>query len=191
MSPTTDTLGEIGARYLWFARAFDYPVAAFWDAPAASANPLAALSQEEREAAYLAAFELGGDSPPVPLYEGHCRLRDGREGILKDVLRFYEYFDVRLREDNRDYPDHLVTELEFLAVLAAREARAVAEGRDAGPYRRAARDFLSRHLAVWLPELVERLKTAGTPYAALARQLLAMLRAHEVVLERNEQGDRA
>jgi DMSO reductase family type II enzyme chaperone len=192
MSPvTTETPTQFAARYLWFARVFDYPDRAFWEA-AVSGEPVpafAALDQGRREADYMAAFELGGESPPVPLYEGLCQPREGREGVLEDVLRFYDYFDVRLREENRDYPDHLVTELEFMALLALREASALAAGRDPGAFRRAARDFLARHLGVWVPALRERLEETGSAYASLARELLVVIRSHEALLQQENGGD--
>jgi DMSO reductase family type II enzyme chaperone len=165
------------AAYRQFACAFDYPQAEFWDRleQAGSGPPI--RSQEEREADYLAAFELGGTEPPVPLYEGLCRPADGREGIIEDLLRFYDFFGLRLRQDNRDYPDHLVCELEFMAFLAAREAHAAESGLDAGPYRLAQRDFLQRHLGVWLPELAQRLSRSGTVYTWLSRELADFTRA--------------
>jgi TorA maturation chaperone TorD len=52
----------------------------------------------------------------------------------------------------------MTTELEFLHYLAYREAEALEEGEDAGPYRRAQRDFIERHPGKWVPMLVQRLE---------------------------------
>ena len=114
---------------------------------------------------------------------------EGREGILEDILRFYGYFDVRLREGNRDYPDYLVSELEFMAFLASREARALAEGADPESFRRAQRDFLERHLALWAPEFAGRLARTGTIYGQLSRDLADFISAHEATLGAKSEGD--
>lgn len=188
MRPGVEPLVDLTTTYLQFARAFDYPDAEVWDSLEGRESPFPARSQAEREAEYLATFELGGDAPSVPPYEGFARPADGREGILEDVLRFYEYFDVQLREDNRDYPDHLVTELEFMAFLTGREAEALARRASPDAFRHAARDFLDRHLLVWLPALTERVNETGTVYGALGRELLAFVRTHRTQIDRGDEG---
>ena len=187
--PAAELPTDVVGTYLWFARAFDYPDPEIWDGLESPEGPVPPRTQADREAEFLAAFEFGGEAPPVSPYEGFARPTDGREGILEDVLRFYGYFEVRLREDNRDYPDHLVTELEFLAFLTGRETEAVAHRADPEGYRRAARDFLDRHLLVWLPMFVERLDPTGTVYGPLGRELLAFVQAHRAALSRGPEGD--
>jgi len=44
--------------------------------------------------------------------------------ITEELLRFYEHFQVKLSDKERDYPDHLVAELEFMAYLAKKEVEA-------------------------------------------------------------------
>ena len=187
-TPVEAATATAGA-YLGFARAFDYPRAEFWQEAEGVDGLVPVRSQEEREAEYLAAFELGREVPSVSPYEGFCRPGEGREGILEDILRFYEYFDVRLRKENRDYPDHLVSELEFMAFLASREAGALAEGADPESFRRAQRDFLERHLALWAPEFAGRLARTGTIYGQLSRDLADFICAHEATLGARSEGD--
>ena len=187
MRPGVEPLADLATAYLQFARAFDDPDAEVWDSLEGREGPFPVRSQAARQAEYLATFELGGDAPPVPPYEGFARPAEGREGILEDILRFYEYFDVQLREDNRDYPDHLVTELEFMAFLTGREAEALARRASPDAFRRAARDFLDRHLLVWLPVLTERLNATGTVYGALGRDLLAFACAHRAQIDRGDE----
>ncbi len=82
---------------------------------------------------------------------------------------------MRLSDTDRDYPDHLVTELEFLASLCHREWIARQEGLATETFRRAARDFLERHLAAWLPELCRKLaqtETVYEPYGSMLTQLV-------------------
>jgi TorA maturation chaperone TorD len=75
--------------------------------------------------------------------------------------------------------DHLAVELKFLALLALREAQAWRDGDSAGAENRQARqrDFLEKHLGVWVPPWAETIKTqARLPlFAALAALTQAAL----------------
>jgi len=175
------------------ARAFDYPRADFWDeieenVPDEWGLPsLPRRAQPEREEDYARAFNIDG----MPLYEGFHRGAEGREGILEDVMRFYAFFDLKLSETQRDYPDHLVTELEFLSYLAMREAEAIGDGSDATPYQRAQRDFIVRHLDLWLPSFARRLNLLQEPasmYGPLASSLLRLVRSRSDRLNRQLEG---
>lgn len=182
---------DVARTYLTFARAFDYPRAEFWEGAEVefvADNIVSHLSQEAREVEYVNAFELGG----VLLYEGLHRRDEGREGILEDLLRFYHFFDLRLSADRRDYPDHLVTELEFMGYLASREAAALGHGEDPSPYRKAQWDFLARHLSVWVPLLEERIAKCFPPsdYRQLASLLAAFIERERKRLDSSLEGER-
>jgi DMSO reductase family type II enzyme chaperone len=117
------------------------------------------------EAGYIAAFLHGpGGKPVASLLAGdHESLLDGlpRPTFMLNVAAFYRHFGLRAAEEGRaDEPDHLASMMEFAALLAHLEARALEQGRDAGPARRAQRDFLARHLAPML----------GCVHAALRRR---------------------
>ena len=175
MSTSYLSMGPQAENYLAMARLFSYPTAEAWQRLTEHGLVEPTLSAEELQAEYLAAFEVGRDQAAVPLFEGMHRNNEGRAGILEDLLRYYEFFDIKLSETDRDYPDHLVTELEFLAWLCHREAAARQEGLDIEPFRRASRDFLDRHLAAWLPEFcskLERTKTAYEKYGSMLRKLV-------------------
>jgi len=133
--------------YLAMAQVFSYPSQEIWQRLSESGLVDPDLTRETLEAEYLAAFEVGRNGKPVALFEGINRPDHGRDGILQELLRFYEFFDVRLNENDRDYPDHLVTELEFLARLCQQEHAAQRNGRDAEPFRRAAGGFLATDTA--------------------------------------------
>lgn len=178
MNAHTDEAGILAGAYLGMARLFCYPDAESWQRLMEHGLVDPALGQEGLEAEYLAAFEVGRDAPPVPLFEGQHRSGTGRSGILEDLLRFYEFFDVRLSESEREYPDHLVTELEFLAWLCRQEQGARQAGRDAQPFMRAARDFLDRHLALWLPEFCRKLDATDTAYAQYGSGLRELVEVH-------------
>jgi DMSO reductase family type II enzyme chaperone len=183
MNAQTDDPGVLAGAYLAMAQVFSYPTTETWRRMREHGLVNDDLTLEVLESDYLAAFEVG----PVPLFEGMHRGDLGRDGILEDLLRFYEFFDVKLSDTDRDFPDHLVTELEFLAWLCMREQTAQREGRDAEPFRRAARDFLVRHLAAWLPEFRRRLEATGTAYGRYGQALGELVEAHRSRLDEQPQ----
>jgi DMSO reductase family type II enzyme chaperone len=180
MSAAAEARGA-AVELLEIAHAFDYPRAEFWE----QIDP--GRTQGEREEEYQSAFDIGGAS----LYEGFHRASEGREGILEDVMRFYSFFDLHLSETERDYPDHLVTELEFLSFLAMKEAEAKAQGEDARPFQLAQRDFISRHLGIWLPAFARKLDAVGCEspiYPSLASALQELIEARSRRLEGELEG---
>jgi DMSO reductase family type II enzyme chaperone len=183
MSTTTGDTESLANDYLAFAQVFSYPSPGAWQCLIEHGLVDPSLAQKDLETQYLAAFEVGQGSAAVPLFEGMHRGDLGREGILEDLLRFYEYFGVRLNESNLEYPDHLVTELEFVAWLCLQAQAAEHDGRDAAPYRRAARDFLDRHLAAWLPAFRRKLEASDTAYVEYATALGALVDHHRRQLE--------
>lgn len=91
------------------------------------------------------------DQGRIPPYECSNRVQGaaGHTGPLADIAGFYRAFGMRVHDER---PDHLVAELEFLALVTALEADASARGNDeerevsAG----AARTFLRDHLGGWV-----------------------------------------
>jgi DMSO reductase family type II enzyme chaperone len=127
---------------------------------------------------YTRLFDVGPSGPPCPLYGG---LYGGaRMKVMEEAVRFYNHFGLTLAESPRELPDHLSTELEFLHFLAFREAEALARGEDAGPWRRAQRDFVTRHPGRWVPKLRQRLEQQSPrPYFRELVRLLERFLAHE------------
>ena len=70
------------------------------------------------------------------------------------VKRFIEAAGFEYHDHYRDLPDHLSAELEFMKHLAAREAQALdeADGEVAARCRKVGTEFLTAHMAVWIPE---------------------------------------
>ena len=121
--------------------------------------PAPGLPQEDFESEYMSSFDIAsGPSLPCPLYESACREDTSSVDITEELLRFYDHFQVKLSDKERDYPDHLVVELEFMAFLARKEADAVKRGNDPAPYRLAQADFLERHLDKWVCKLDEKVQ---------------------------------
>jgi DMSO reductase family type II enzyme chaperone len=191
MNDTIAEAGTVARAYLAMAQLFSYPSMDVWERLSGAGIVDASLTQEGLEAEYLAAFEMGRDGPPVTLFEGMHRGDLGRDGVLEDLLRYYEFFDVKLSESDREFPDHLVTELEFLAWLSMQEEAAEQAGRDAEPFRNAERDFLTRHLCAWLPVFRQRLEATNTAYAPYGAMLADLVVAHRGWLsgQSQESGD--
>lgn len=178
MNETTVDAGSLAGAYLAMAQLFSYPNPQAWKRLTEHGLIDPALTAETLEVEYMAAFEVGRDSAPVPLFEGLHRGDLGRDGILEGLLRFYEFFDVKLSETDREYPDHLVTELEFVAWLCMQEQAAEQTSGDAASFQRAARDFLTRHLGAWLPEFRRKLEATDTAYAQYGATLAELVEAH-------------
>jgi TorA maturation chaperone TorD len=106
----------------------------------------------------------------APPYESVYR--DSRGLVMgpaaRDVERRYAEAGLALAPEHRDLPDHIATELGFMAYLAMREAEAKDEERRT--WRERERSFLQDHLGVWLPLFCRRVKEASQHpfYTALA-----------------------
>ncbi len=92
------------------------------------------------------------DCPPYESgYLGDALFRE--ENVLADVAGFYRAFGLLIGSEERERPDHVTVELEFMHVLSLKEAFALVRH---GPAevricRRAQRRFWRDHLGRWLP----------------------------------------
>jgi DMSO reductase family type II enzyme chaperone len=135
-------------------------------------------SRQEFEAAYISAFVTDMPSPSVSLYEGSYRVSGEKPALLLELKGFYRNFGLSMAAKDNDLEDALAAELEFMQFLAAKLAVAETGALDPLPYLRAQKDFLERHLAVWLPalaaETAHKLKLPFfTTLAALAGDFVA------------------
>lgn len=124
---------------------------------------------EDLRAQYIQLFEAGLPQPKCPLLESaYATNRSSGEIVLENKM-FYQNFGMKL--DSRAAPDHLLTQLEFLAWLD----HCIASGNeDVEGLTRARREFLERHVANWLPaasKLIRRHSSAC--YAKLIGALAA------------------
>lgn len=124
-----------------------------------------------------------GDCPPYEGEYGQAHIFQKTQ-CLADNTGFYRAFGLVLAPDLAERADHISVELEFLHVLAAKEAYALVH--DHGEerltiVREATRNYLQDHLARWAPAFATRLERKARDgfYAALAR-LLAAFVADEV-----------
>lgn len=189
--------------YRYLARAYEDPTREGWDWLCSSTTrqnlafawelapgrgPLPAFAPEAFETfrdAWLAAFGHAargpcpineieyGDLKADPLFQPHR---------LADLAAFYRAFGLEMADDAGERHDHLCVELEFMCVLAAKEAWALeqhAGGEVLTTCRQAQRKFLREHLGRWTPAFTRRLErhAAGTPLAELARFTRAFIEA--------------
>jgi DMSO reductase family type II enzyme chaperone len=101
---------------------------------------------EDLRAQYIQLFEAGLPQPKCPLLESaYATNRSSGEIVLENKM-FYQNFGLKL--DSRAAPDHLLTQLEFLAWL---DYCIAAGNPDQEGVERARKEFLERHVANWLP----------------------------------------
>jgi len=128
---------------------------------------------------YTRLFDAGASGPPCPLYGG--LYAGDRMAKMEEAVRFYNHFGLTLSDEQRELPDHITTELEFMHFLAYREVEAMQAGLDPGSYQRAQRDFVVRNLGSWIPKLCERLEKerADAYFQSLLGLLAELLKADE------------
>jgi DMSO reductase family type II enzyme chaperone len=108
-----------------------------------------------------------GDIKADPLFQPHR---------LSDLGAFFAAFGLELGADAAERIDHISIELEFMSVLAAKEAHALeyqSEDEGIAVLRDAQKKFLREHLGRWSPAFARRLTRMadGTALGALARLL--------------------
>lgn len=102
-------------------------------------------------------FEAGARGTACPLNGG---LQVGSQmKVMEEAMRFYGHFGLTLSEVQKELPDHLTTELNFLHFLALGEHELQARGASTSAYRLARRDFIARHPGRWVPVMIQRLQT--------------------------------
>jgi DMSO reductase family type II enzyme chaperone len=129
------------------------------------------------EQTFISTFDVGIPEPPAPLYESTYSSPGRSRDVLEEILRFYEFFDVKPATEGRERPDHLTLELEFMAALVHMEWLARERGARPDAFLLAQRDFLLRHLLPLLNSLKSR--TIPDPfYQGLIEGLFIFITAH-------------
>ena len=126
---------------------------------------------------YTRLFDTGANKSACPLYGGmHI---SPQMKAMEEVVRFYSHFGLTITGDERETPDHIITELEFLHFLAYGESEKAYLKEETSNYERAQRDFNARHLGRWIPRARDRLSTANPLryYSELFRLLDECLKA--------------
>lgn len=104
-------------------------------------------------------------------YGGHEIIRQASD--LADLAGFYRAFGLEFADGANGRPDHVTAECEFMSVVCAAEARALATGDDENVTvcADAERTFLRDHLARWLPAFAHRVEEVDPSgfYRAIVR----------------------
>jgi DMSO reductase family type II enzyme chaperone len=143
--------GEFLSEVLQIGAELPYPLPLGEGEPLRTALRSAPPDYVEFQSEYVRLFDVGVPRPPCPLFGG--LYLGSRRAVMEEVTRFYHHFGLSLGGESRELPDHITTELEFMHFLTFQEVSALQRGKDRGPYLRAQRDFLQRHLARWVPQV--------------------------------------
>ncbi|MBK8309180.1 MAG: molecular chaperone TorD family protein [Gammaproteobacteria bacterium] len=124
-------------------------------------------------------FDAGARGTACPLNGG---LQVGPQmKVMEEAVRFYAHFGLTLTEEQKELPDHLTTELNFLHFLACGEHELRARGASTTAYRLARRDFIARHPGRWVPVMKEKLQTMNPlPLFQVLSELLDRLLRHDL-----------
>ncbi len=150
------------------------------------ASELAERSAEDAQGSYVSLFAVGAPAVPCPPFESAYYEGDVAPGgwVRAKLDRTYDRAGLELSSEVAEPVDHVALELEFMALLAGREAQAWEQRSAAGEAAAATawmleqqRDFLDEHLCVWFPAFSARLAAADEDgaYAALSRLANAFL----------------
>lgn len=157
--------------------------------PAAQLDPAAVLRRlpeegEELDAQYESCFGLlvSGSCPPYETEYVDSKFAFQRSNSLADVAGFYHAFGMSVSRQRPERPDHIVLELEYMALLLTLERRSIEESVQprvdrAAVCREAQARFLGEHLAWWTPafgKLLNRQAPDGF-YGAAGRMLAAFI----------------
>lgn len=156
---------------------------------AAVSAELGELDAGEFTAAHYAVFGhlASGDCPPYEGEYGHAHVFQKTQ-CLADNAGFIRAFGLAAAPGLAERLDHISVELEFLHVLAAKEAYALAHGHGEerlAIVREAIRKYLQDHLGRWAPAFAARLEAKAPDgfYAALARLLAAFVAEEALALD--------
>lgn len=142
------------------------------------------LDPEQLAGRWVRWFELGRVAP----YEGSnvATIVGGITPRLADVAGFYRAFGLAVSGDR---PDHVVAQLEFLAVALLVEAEALEQNDNdrAEVAARATRSFLRDHIGGWIDAWAARVSAIDElapwfPFAAAAADLVRSEAAHRNVI---------
>jgi len=112
-------------------------------------NSLNGLSAETREEEFTELFMTRMLCPP---YENSYGKSGGNKaGTLADINGFYKAFGLSISEKDSDMPDHIAIEMEFLSLLALKEAYGIEHGQAdmVEVCVSAKKNFLTDHIGGW------------------------------------------
>ena len=186
--PSADRLAQVRAQIAPLLRETEFGPTALRRSVAQVLAGLDTAAPEDWERAYIHLFTLtvSPDSPTwETAYSGSDVIQQSQR--MADIAGFYRAHGLQVGGTERERPDHIATELEFLSFMARKEAVALEA---LGPEqvdecRRTQVDFLADHLGCWGPALGRRIErlAPGSLYAPVGALLTAWLEAEMAALD--------
>lgn len=142
----------------------------------------ATASREEWSDEYYRLFDAAMCCPPNQT----AYIRRDKGAVIADITAFYRAFGFAPRAGTGEKPDHVITQLEFMAALLAMMAAAEPGSEGCEITRRAFGTFASTHLCDWICIFTGRLEmVAAIPlFPAIARAVhdacAALMRHHSL-----------
>ncbi|RMG99376.1 MAG: hypothetical protein D6706_05590 [Chloroflexi bacterium] len=140
---------------------------------------LTGLALDELQIAYQKTFGLSGSLSYETEYGLPHEYQQSQE--LADIAGFYRAFGFNLGGTVRERPDHVAVEMEFMHVLAMKEAYALdnENSEHMEICTEAQAKFLKDHLGRWIDLFAQSVahNTPDSPYASLARFAADFVRA--------------
>jgi TorA maturation chaperone TorD len=125
---------------------------------------------------FINAFPRVPAPPYGSVYLEESRLVHGRTTM--DVLNFYRSTGFEPNFEQKELPDHISLEMEFLGILAARESRTGHRGANWPGHLR--QEFLSRFVLPWVPSFCEHIiSDTDSPFYRALGCLTAEFLAYE------------
>lgn len=142
---------------------------------------ITSLDLSDREALDGEYVRLFVKNEAAPYQTSYTHLRSalgGKMQQLADIAGFYRAFGFQVRGER---PDHLIPELEFVALLYVKEAHARLSGSGEGAHvcAESRAKFLDEHLLAWLPAFHQQVAQAARHplFPALSSLLLSVAKA--------------
>ena len=199
MTEVTKELVARGSLYASLGRGFSHPdedglqflracgegegTGQVWQRRKKVSESAQAATLEELQSAYMHLFD---STMGVAAYEVEHEKRNEfqKSQRLADIMGFYRAFGV---EPERERPDHIACELEFMQLLLLKEAHAAvaADAEHAAICRDAGVKFFQEHLSGWVSPLLEAVRARlGEDGSEFYRDLSDLL---DVFMEREKE----
>ena len=131
------------------------------------------------ESAYARLFEASVQTPCPPYESQYGSINTfGMSRQLADVAGFYQAFGLKLSNTNKEMPDHISAEMEFMHILTLKEAHATMEGwtDKISITRDAQKKFLLDHLGRWASAICMSIQKSAD--AEFYRELAKITHSH-------------
>jgi TorA maturation chaperone TorD len=185
LSPTEDTLSAVADHLEEWTNASSIPGEFSFSTQLLRLHEICDGIDEQKltrlQNRYVALFVTAtGGVPCLPHESAYVAGTPGDEAqVLADIERDYATVGLYCSPAQKQPPDHISLELEFMAILCGREAEAwdMKEAKRAVRLLEKEHGFLDQHLGMWLPTFTRAVNAAdaGGVYSRIGDALLAFV----------------